>query len=108
MASASRGHVQTQAQGPELPQPHRLHDETEFRNFIVWLEDQNIRHYRIVDRGNLGNITTVTGQSSSKSGLEMLTVLSRFRSHKKQLAGFLVWLLDLNVEIMLRNKGLPT
>ncbi|KAB0340904.1 hypothetical protein FD755_024626, partial [Muntiacus reevesi] len=30
--------------------------ETEFRNFIVWLEDQKIRHYKIEDRGNLRNI----------------------------------------------------
>uniref|UniRef100_A0A2K6EWH7 RNA transcription, translation and transport factor protein n=1 Tax=Propithecus coquereli TaxID=379532 RepID=A0A2K6EWH7_PROCO len=32
------------------------HDETEFRNFIVQLEDQKIRHYKIEDRGNLRNI----------------------------------------------------
>ncbi|XP_029543336.1 RNA transcription, translation and transport factor protein-like isoform X4 [Oncorhynchus nerka] len=31
-------------------------DETEFRNFIVWLEDQKIRHYKIEERGNLRNI----------------------------------------------------
>ena len=31
-------------------------DETEFRNFIVWLEDQKTRHYKIEDRGNLRNI----------------------------------------------------
>ncbi|KAH0520018.1 UPF0568 protein [Microtus ochrogaster] len=31
-------------------------NETEFRNFIVWLEDQKIRHYKIEDRGNLRNI----------------------------------------------------
>ncbi|XP_066550836.1 RNA transcription, translation and transport factor protein isoform X2 [Amia ocellicauda] len=31
-------------------------DETEFRNFIVWLEDQKIRHYKIEDRGDLRNI----------------------------------------------------
>ncbi|CAD7681775.1 unnamed protein product [Nyctereutes procyonoides] len=31
-------------------------DETEFRNFIVWLEDQKIGHYKIEDRGNLRNI----------------------------------------------------
>ena len=31
-------------------------DETEFRNFIVWLEDQKIRHCKIEDRGNLRNI----------------------------------------------------
>uniref|UniRef100_A0AAZ3QL96 RNA transcription, translation and transport factor protein n=1 Tax=Oncorhynchus tshawytscha TaxID=74940 RepID=A0AAZ3QL96_ONCTS len=41
-----------------VPQPARqAHpDETEFRNFIVWLEDQKIRHYKIEDRGNLRNI----------------------------------------------------
>ncbi|XP_028677046.1 RNA transcription, translation and transport factor protein [Erpetoichthys calabaricus] len=31
-------------------------NETDFRNFIVWLEDQKIRHYKIEDRGNLRNI----------------------------------------------------
>ncbi|XP_076848528.1 RNA transcription, translation and transport factor protein [Brachyhypopomus gauderio] len=31
-------------------------DETEFRNFVVWLEDQKIRHYKIEDRGQLRNI----------------------------------------------------
>ena len=31
-------------------------DETQFRNCIVWLEDQKIRHYKIEDRGNLRNI----------------------------------------------------
>ncbi|XP_041121526.1 RNA transcription, translation and transport factor protein [Polyodon spathula] len=31
-------------------------DETEFRNFVVWLEDQKIRHYKIEERGNLRNI----------------------------------------------------
>nr|XP_020447654.1 UPF0568 protein C14orf166 homolog [Monopterus albus] len=31
-------------------------DEIQFRNCIVWLEDQKIRHYKIEDRGNLRNI----------------------------------------------------
>lgn len=31
-------------------------DETQFRNCIVWLEDQKIRHYKIEERGNLRNI----------------------------------------------------
>lgn len=35
---------------------HPLTDETQFRNCIVWLEDQKIRHYKIEDRGNLRNI----------------------------------------------------
>ncbi|XP_048830916.1 RNA transcription, translation and transport factor protein [Brienomyrus brachyistius] len=38
------------------PSGFNCKDETEFRNFIVWLEDQKIRHYRIEDRGNLRNI----------------------------------------------------
>ncbi|XP_052437037.1 RNA transcription, translation and transport factor protein [Carassius gibelio] len=33
-------------------------DDTEFKNFIVWLEDQKIRNYKIEDRGNLRNITS--------------------------------------------------
>uniref|UniRef100_A0A4W5RRU4 RNA transcription, translation and transport factor protein n=1 Tax=Hucho hucho TaxID=62062 RepID=A0A4W5RRU4_9TELE len=43
-------------EGPELLVCIRNQDETEFRNFIVWLEDQKIRHYKIEDRGNLRNI----------------------------------------------------
>lgn len=31
-------------------------DDTQFRNCIVWLEDQKIRHYKIEDRGDLRNI----------------------------------------------------
>ncbi|CAH1793182.1 unnamed protein product [Owenia fusiformis] len=31
-------------------------DEVSFRNLIVWLEDQKIRHYKIEDRGPLRNI----------------------------------------------------
>ncbi|KAL4656244.1 hypothetical protein GN956_G6404 [Arapaima gigas] len=38
------------------PSGFNCKDETEFRNFIVWLEDQKIRHYKIEDRGSLRNI----------------------------------------------------
>ncbi|KAI5610800.1 RNA transcription, translation and transport factor protein, partial [Silurus asotus] len=38
--------------------PSSPSDEPEFRNFIVWLEDQKIRHYKIEDRGNLRNISS--------------------------------------------------
>uniref|UniRef100_UPI00358F4836 RNA transcription, translation and transport factor protein n=1 Tax=Myxine glutinosa TaxID=7769 RepID=UPI00358F4836 len=31
-------------------------DENEFRNVIIWLEDQKIRHYKIEERGNLRNV----------------------------------------------------
>lgn len=29
--------------------------ETDFRNIVVWLEDQKIRHYKIEDRTSLRN-----------------------------------------------------
>nr|XP_032621853.1 RNA transcription, translation and transport factor protein [Chelonoidis abingdonii] len=38
------------------PAGFNCRDETEFSNFIVWLEDQKIRHYKIEDRGSLRNI----------------------------------------------------
>ncbi|XP_013914345.1 PREDICTED: UPF0568 protein C14orf166 homolog [Thamnophis sirtalis] len=47
------------------PTGFNCRDETEFRNFIVWLEDQKIRHYKIEDRGNLRNIHNATEWSKS-------------------------------------------
>ncbi|NP_001088837.1 uncharacterized protein LOC496146 [Xenopus laevis] len=38
------------------PAGFNFKDGTEFRNFLVWLEDQKIRHYKIEDRGKLRNI----------------------------------------------------
>ena len=44
----------------EYPQPDNFNteDETYFRNFILWLEDQKVRHYKIEERGGLRNITS--------------------------------------------------
>lgn len=47
------------------PAGFNCRDETEFRNFIVWLEDQKIRHYKIEDRGNLRNIHNATEWTTS-------------------------------------------
>ena len=33
-------------------------DENYFRNFVLWLEDQKIRHYKIEDRAGLRNSTS--------------------------------------------------
>lgn len=33
-------------------------DDTYFRNFILWLEDQKVRHYKIEERGGLRNMTS--------------------------------------------------
>lgn len=35
-----------------------LSDENYFRTFMVWLEDQKIRHYKIDDRAGLRNTTS--------------------------------------------------
>ena len=35
---------------------HYFADEKEFRSFILWVEDQKIRHYKIEDRAELRNI----------------------------------------------------
>lgn len=52
-------------------------DETEFRNFIVWLEDQKIRHYKIEDRGNLRNIHNATEWSKSFEKVLHLNIISK-------------------------------
>ncbi|XP_052103928.1 RNA transcription, translation and transport factor protein-like [Mytilus californianus] len=42
----------------DYPQPETFNteDENYFRNFIVWLEDQKIRHYKIEERTGLRNM----------------------------------------------------
>ena len=37
-----------------------ISDQKQFRNLIVWLEDQKIRHYRIEDREALRNTDSAT------------------------------------------------
>ena len=38
------------------PNGFTVTDETQFRNLVVWLEDQKIRHYKIEDRAALRDI----------------------------------------------------
>lgn len=49
-------------------------DEDEFRNFIVWLEDQKIRHYKIEDRAGLRNIKSSDWTKAYKSVRSSFTV----------------------------------
>jgi len=44
------------ALGYTAPDKFSISDENQFRNMIVWLEDQKIRHYSIDDRSALRNI----------------------------------------------------
>ncbi|XP_016423068.1 RNA transcription, translation and transport factor protein [Sinocyclocheilus rhinocerous] len=68
-------------------------DETEFRNFIVWLEDQKIRHYKIEDRGNLRNIPSSDWPKYFEKYLQ--DVNCPFSAHERQET--VDWLLGLAV-----------
>ncbi|XP_041637976.1 RNA transcription, translation and transport factor protein [Cheilinus undulatus] len=68
-------------------------DETQFRNCIVWLEDQKIRHYKIEDRGNLRNIPSSDWPQAYQKYLQ--DVSCPFSAQERQEA--LDWLLGLAV-----------
>ncbi|KAM3918451.1 RNA transcription, translation and transport factor protein [Leptodactylus fuscus] len=70
-------------------------DETEFRNFIVWLEDQKIRHYKIEDRGNLRNIHNSEWPKQYEKYLKDVTC--PFKVQERQEA--IDWLLGLAVRL---------
>jgi len=42
-------------------------DESQFRNLVIWLEDQKIRHYKIEDRSALRNVCAGNWEDSLKS-----------------------------------------
>lgn len=68
-------------------------DETQFRNCIVWLEDQKIRHYKIEDRGDLRNIPSSDWPKSYQKYLQ--DVSCPFAVEQRQEA--VDWLLGLAV-----------
>ncbi|XP_075700235.1 RNA transcription, translation and transport factor protein [Rhinoderma darwinii] len=70
-------------------------EETEFRNFIVWLEDQKIRHYKIEDRGNLRNIQNDEWPKQYEKYLKDVTC--PFNVEERQEA--IDWLLGLAVRL---------
>ncbi|XP_038865842.1 RNA transcription, translation and transport factor protein-like isoform X1 [Salvelinus namaycush] len=78
-------------------------DETEFRNFIVWLEDQKIRHYKIEDRGNLRNIPTSGWHKSFEQYLR--DVNCPFTVEERQES--VDWLLGLAVRLEYGDNGSP-
>lgn len=68
-------------------------DETEFRNCIVWLEDQKIRHYKIEDRGNLRNVPSSEWPAAYQKYLQDLNC--PFSAQERQEA--IDWLMGLAV-----------
>ena len=70
-------------------------DETEFRNLIVWLEDQKIRHYKIEDRGNLRNIHSSDWPKFFEKYLRDVNCLFNIQDRQEAID----WLLDLAVRL---------
>ncbi|XP_077322924.1 RNA transcription, translation and transport factor protein [Lithobates pipiens] len=77
------------------PSGFNCKDETEFRNFVVWLEDQKIRHYKIEDRGNLRNIHSSEWANQYEKYLK--DVSCPFKSQERQEG--IDWLLGLAVRL---------
>uniref|UniRef100_A0A3B4WHH0 RNA transcription, translation and transport factor protein n=1 Tax=Seriola lalandi dorsalis TaxID=1841481 RepID=A0A3B4WHH0_SERLL len=76
-------------------------DETQFRNCIVWLEDQKIRHYKIEDRGDLRNIPSSEWPKAYQKYLQ--DVNCPFGVQEKQEA--VDWLLGLAVRYEYGDNG---
>ncbi|XP_040189796.1 RNA transcription, translation and transport factor protein isoform X1 [Rana temporaria] len=77
------------------PSGFNCKDETEFRNFVVWLEDQKIRHYKIEDRGNLRNIHS--SEWANQYDKYLKDVSCPFKSQERQEG--IDWLLGLAVRL---------
>ncbi|MED6248553.1 hypothetical protein ILYODFUR_003546 [Ilyodon furcidens] len=75
------------------PNGFECSDETQFRNCIVWLEDQKIRHYKIEDRGNLRNIPSLDWPKAFEKYLQDLNCPFGVQEKKEALD----WLLGLAV-----------
>ncbi|KAK2165013.1 hypothetical protein LSH36_56g04029 [Paralvinella palmiformis] len=54
------------------PNKFNYSDESQYRNLIIWIEDQKIRHYKIDDRKELRDICSGEWQKSFKKYLDDL------------------------------------
>ncbi|XP_075049416.1 RNA transcription, translation and transport factor protein [Mixophyes fleayi] len=77
------------------PSNFNCKDDTEFRNFIVWLEDQKIRHYKIEDRGNLRNIHNAEWTKQYEKYLKDVTCPFKVQERPEAID----WLLGLAVRL---------
>ncbi|XP_020356396.1 RNA transcription, translation and transport factor protein isoform X1 [Oncorhynchus nerka] len=85
------------------PSGFDCNDETEFRNFIVWLEDQKIRHYKIEDRGNLRNIPSSEWPKSFEQYLQDVNCPFSVQERQESVD----WLLGLAVRFEYGDNGSP-
>lgn len=54
------------------PENFNVADESQFRNLILWLEDQKIRHYKIEDRAGLRNLSSSDWPKTCETYLQEL------------------------------------
>ncbi|XP_077957899.1 RNA transcription, translation and transport factor protein isoform X4 [Gasterosteus aculeatus] len=76
-------------------------DDTQYRNCVVWLEDQKIRHYKIEDRGNLRNIPSSDWPEAYQKYLQDLNC--PFGAQEKQES--VDWLMGLAVRYEYGDNG---
>uniref|UniRef100_A0A674GZX6 RNA transcription, translation and transport factor protein n=1 Tax=Taeniopygia guttata TaxID=59729 RepID=A0A674GZX6_TAEGU len=84
------------------PAGFNCRDETEFRNFIVWLEDQKIRHYKIEDRGNLRNIHSEDWPKSFEKYMKDVNCPFKIQERQETVD----WLLGLAVRLEYGDNGM--
>ncbi|XP_064100132.1 RNA transcription, translation and transport factor protein-like [Macrobrachium nipponense] len=75
------------------PDSFNVSDEKSFRDLIVWLEDQKIRHYKIEDRGDIKAIDSKDWPTAYKKYLGELNC----PANPNERAAVVDWLLGLSV-----------
>lgn len=78
-----------------------LPDERNFRDLVVWLEDQKIRHYKIDDRGDLKAIDSNDWPTAYKKYLGALNC----PINPNDRAAVVDWLLGLSVRFEYGDNG---
>lgn len=76
------------------PENFNVNDEKSFRDLIVWLEDQKIRHYKIEDRGEIKGIDSKDWPTAYKRYLGELNC----PASPSDRAAVVDWLLGLSVK----------
>lgn len=77
------------------PDNFNINDDKQFRNLIVWLEDQKIRHYKIEDRKNLRDIDSAEWPKIFRQYLDDLACPIQSDSSGEHLE----WLLSFSVKL---------
>ncbi|ESP00602.1 hypothetical protein LOTGIDRAFT_112115 [Lottia gigantea] len=84
----------------QRPDDFNIDDETEFRNMVVWLEDQKIRHYKIEDRVALRNVAdTKVWENGVAQYLKDVNSPYSFGSSQEEKLAVVDWLLGYAVRL---------